>query len=162
MKIQPSFTGAILASLALVLVIGLIEINELDYSEFAVHAVPGAVDAVTVDSPVVTQEQPDCMRAESEFSAILDESRSCTIDADCTLANFGCPFECVASVGKSLLGELQREERLFQQACHRCVSVCPEVPGKWRAACVRQRCIALDRSIDELQEETLRLIDESS
>ena len=161
MKIQPSFTGAVLVSLALVLVIGLIEINELDYSRFAVQHVPSAVDSAIADSPVEVQEQPDCVRVESQFSAKLDESRSCTVDADCTLTNFGCPFECVASVGKIALTDLQREEIAFQQACQRCVSECPAMLDKWRAACVRQRCIVLDRSIDELEEDTLRLIDES-
>jgi len=96
------------------------------------------------------------------FSAKLGESRSCTVDADCILTNFGCPFECVASVGKIALTNLQREEIAFQRACQRCVSECPATLDKWRAACVRQRCIVLDRSIDELEEETLRLIDEPS
>lgn len=162
MKIQPSFTGAVLASLALVLLIGIIEINELDHSRITVQPVRGAVDSTIVDTPVEVQKQLDCMQAESQFSARLDESRSCTVDADCTLTNFGCPFECVASVGRSALTDLQREEIAFQQACHRCVSECPATLDKWRAACVRRRCIVLDRSVDELEEETLRLIDESS
>ena len=161
MKIQPSFTGVILASLALVLVIGLIEINELDRSGLAVQPETDSVDSATVDSTAETQEQPDCMQAESEFSTKLDQSRSCIVDADCTLANFECPFECVTPVGKSMLGGLRREETSFQQACQRCVSSCPATLDKWRAACVRQRCIVLDRSIEELEEETLRLMDES-
>lgn len=160
MKAQSSFTSAILASLALVLVIGLIEINELDRTGSAVQPAPAAADSVAGDATFDTQEQPDCMRAESEFAATLDESRSCVVDADCALASFRCPFECVTSVTNAILDDLRRRESSFQQACQRCVSECPPKLDKWRAACVRQRCIVLDRSIDELEEKTLQLMDE--
>jgi len=161
MKIQASVTGAVLASLAFVLVIGLIEISELDRSGLAVQPVTDATDSATADSTVETPEQPDCMQAESELASRLDQSRSCVVDADCTLASFGCPFECVTPVGKSALDDLKRKEGSFQQSCQRCVSECPVTLDKWRATCVRQQCIVLDRSIDELEEETLRLMDES-
>lgn len=161
MKIQANFTGAVLASLAFVLVIGLIEINELDRSGLAVQPVTDTTDSATVDSAVETREQPDCMQAEAELSAGLEQSRSCIVDADCTLASFECPFECVTPVGKVALDDLQRKEGSFQQSCQRCVSECPATLDQWRAACVRQQCIVLDRSIDELEEETLRLMDES-
>jgi len=161
MKIRASFTGAVLASLAFVLMIGLIEISELDRSGLAVQPATDTTDSAEVGSAVESRGQPDCMQAESELSAKVEQSRSCIVDADCTLASFECPFECVTPVGKSALGDLQREESTFQQSCQRCVSECPATLDKWRAACVRQQCIVLDRSIDELEEETLRLMDES-
>lgn len=161
-RVPKEYTGIIIASLVFVLLIGLVEIGELDRSGPAGRAASDTVDSATVETTVDTQAQPDCTQVESGFAAKLEESRSCIVDADCSLANFGCPFECVTSVSKPLLDDLQREEGLFQQACQRCMSSCPAMLDKWRAACVRQRCIVLDRSIEELQEETLRLIDESS
>jgi len=161
-KVSAQVAGAIVVSIVFVLVVGLIEIAQLDRSSLAVQPDPGTADSVRIDATIETQEGSDCMRMESELYTKLDQFRSCTVDTDCTLASFGCPFECVTSIGKISLDDLQREERSFQQECHRCESSCPATLDKWRAACVRQRCVVLDRSIDELQQETLRRMNESS
>lgn len=160
-KVSPQFAGAIAVSIVFVLVVGFIEIAQLEPSGIAIQQVPGTAETVAEDATVETPEEPVCPQVESELYVRIDESRSCAEDADCALASFGCPFECVAAVSKSLLDDLQRQERSFQRQCHRCDSSCPATLDKWRAACVRQRCIALDRSIDELQEETLRRMNES-
>ena len=155
------FAGAILASLLFVLIIGLVEIGDLDRFGSMGPSNRDIVESDAIETPVDLPEEPDCMRSESELAARLDQSRSCLVDADCTLASFECPFECVTSVSTSILDELKREESSFQEACHRCESSCPETLAKWRAACVRQRCMVLDRSIEELEDQTLRFINES-
>ena len=160
-RVRVEFAGVIFAALLFVLLVGLIEI--LDPVRPVSMALPDGdpVEASAVESPADAPEEQDCMQSEAEFAAKLDQSRSCTVDADCALARLQCPFECVTSVSTSALDDLKRDEMSYQQACHRCESECPETLTKWRAACVRQRCIVLDRSIEELQEETLRHVDEA-
>ena len=160
-RVRVEFAGAILASLLFVMVIGLVEIRDLDRFRSMVPPNRDMVESVVVETPVETREEPDCTQFEFELAARLDQSRSCLVDADCSLARLECPFECVTSVSSSALDELKREEMSFQQACYRCEASCPETLTKWRAACVRQRCMVLDRSIDELEEKTLRLLNES-
>ena len=160
-QFRVEFAGAIFASLLFVLVIGLVDIRDLDRFGATVPPNRDTVESIAVEPPVDTPEEPDCTEFESELAVRLDQSRSCRVDADCSLTRFECPFECVTSVSSSLLDELKREEMSFQAACHRCESNCPETLTKWRAACVRQRCMVLDRSIEELEEKTLRLINES-
>lgn len=155
------FAGAIFASLLFVLMVGLVEISDPDRFKSIAPADPGPADSATAETPVDATEQSDCLQSESEFAAKIERSRSCLVDADCSLVHFECPFECVTSVSTSVLDDLKREEQSFLQACDRCESTCPETLTKWRAACVRQRCIVLDRSIEELQEETLRHLDEA-
>lgn len=154
--------GVVIASLIFVVMIGLVEIVETELPGTTDPPPSAAVDPVAADTIVDIQEPADCEREESQLAARLDRSRSCKDDSDCTLARFGCPFECIASISTSMLDDLQLAERTFQQRCHRCVSSCPATLLKWRATCVRQRCIMVDRSLDELEQETLRLINESS
>jgi hypothetical protein len=160
-QVRVEFAGVIFASLLFVLMIGLVEIRGPDRFGSVVPPDRDTAESVAVEAPVDTPVEPDCSQIESEFAVKLDQSRSCLVDADCSLARLECPFECVTSVSTSVLDDLKREEVSFQQACHRCESSCPETLTKWRAACVRQRCIVLDRSIEELEDETLRLINES-
>ena len=160
-QVRVQFAGVIFAALLFVLIIGVVDIRNTDRFRAMLSQDGDTVEAVAIEAPVDTPEESSCTQIESAFAMKLDQSRSCLIDADCSLARFECPFECVTSVSTSALDELKREEVSFQQACRRCESSCPETLTKWRAACVRQRCIVLDRSIEELEEQTLRLINES-
>lgn len=156
------FAGVIFASLVFVLMIGIVEIADLDRFGSTDPLDSATVDSVTADATIDGQKQPDCVQLESDFAAKLERSRSCNADTDCSLARFECPFECIASISTIVLDDMKREEISFQQECNRCESSCPDTLIKWRAACVRQRCIMLDRSIEELEDETLRLLNESS
>ena len=160
-RVRVEFAGAIFAALLFVLMVGLVEI--LDPARPVSLAPPDGdpVEAAAVKSLADAPEEPNCAQIESELVAKLDQSRSCLVDADCSLVSLQCPFECITSVSTSVADDLKRDEMSYQQACHRCESECPETLTKWRAACVRQRCIVLDRSIEELQEETLRHLDEA-
>ena len=160
-RVRVEFAGAILASLLFVLVIGLVEIRDLDRFRSADSSNREIDRPVVVKPPVDIPEIPDCTQLEDELAVRLDQSRACQVDADCSLTRLECPFQCVTSVSTSVLDELKREEMSFQEACHRCESTCPETLTKWRAACVRQRCMVLDRSIEELEEATMRFLDES-
>ena len=159
--IRVEYAGVIFASLLFVLLIGLIEIRGLEQGGWIDAPERNTAQPGTIEPPADVSEELDCAQIESEFAAKLEQSRSCLVDADCSLARLECPFECVTSVSTSVLDDLKRDEMTLQRSCRRCVSSCPETLAKWRAACVRQRCIVLDRSIEELQEETLQLMDES-
>lgn len=154
------YAGAIFAAIIFVLLIGFVEIYDSDRFGSLLPQESEANESFTAQPANDAPEEPDCAQVESEIAARLDQSRSCQVDADCSLTRLECPFECVTSVSASILEDLKREEASFQQACGRCESSCPQSLAKWRAACVRQRCIVLDRSIDELQEETLQRINE--
>ncbi len=160
-RVRVEFAGAIFASLLFVLMVGVVEILAPGGPASMARPDGDPVEAVTMESAVDAPEEPDCTQSESELAAKLDQSRSCLVDADCALARLRCPFECVMSVSTSALDNLKRDEMSYQHTCHRCESECPGRLTKWRAACVRQRCIVLDRSIEELQEETLRHLDEA-
>ncbi len=160
-RVRVEFAGVIFAALLFVLLVGLIEILGLARSGSMAAPDGDAAEAVAAESTVDAPEEPDCTQSEAEFAAKLDRSRSCLVAADCSLVALECPFECVTSVSASLVEVLKRDEMSYQQACHTCESECPETLSKWRAACVRQRCIVLDRSIEELQEETLRHMNEA-
>ncbi len=152
--------GAIFASILFVLMIGFVELYETDWLASFVPQDSGVVEPDAAESPTGITEEQDCAQRESEFAANLEQAQLCQVDADCSLARFECPFQCVNSVSTAALADLQREEMAFQLACNRCESSCPQTLTKWRAACVRQRCIVMDRSIEELEEATRRLIGE--
>ena len=149
------YSGAIFGAILFVLVVSAVELSDSHVLEslgpHEQEAAERSPDQPVADAP----EEPDCAQAESDFAAMLDDSRQCSVNADCTLAQFQCPFECVTSVSTKLVDELKQAEATFQASCNRCESECPVSMSKWRAACVRQRCIVLDRSHDELEEATL-------
>ena len=159
-QVRVKYAGAIFASLLFVLVISAVEIQSTDQLRSLLPQDSGVVETTAVEAPEDLPGEPDCARVESDFALKLEQSRSCVVDTDCSLVRFECPFECVTAVSTSILDELRRDEMAFQQTCQRCESSCPQSLIKWRAACVRQRCIVLDRSIDELEEATRRLINE--
>ena len=154
------YAGTIFVALLFVLIVGLVDILDTDHLEPLAPGSQPPVAPIMVRPAVETPAEPDCAESETLFVAKLESSRSCQVDADCALVRFECPFECVSAVSGGLVEELRRDEQAYLRSCRHCESTCPVSLVKWRAACVRQRCIVLDRSIDELQEETLRHINE--
>lgn len=156
------FSGAIFAAILFVLVVSALELSDSNVFESLGPQDQQATESAFVQPVVDAPEEPDCSQAESDLAVMVDESRQCRVDADCTLAQFQCPFECVTSVSSTLVDELKQAEATFQASCNRCESECPESLSKWRAACVRQHCIVLDRSHDELEEATLEYLNRPS
>ncbi|MDJ0907268.1 MAG: hypothetical protein QNI96_14705 [Woeseiaceae bacterium] len=148
-------SGAIFLAILFVLVVSALELGNSNVLESLGPQDQEAAESASGQPVVDAPEEPNCPQAESDFAAMVDASRQCSVDADCTLAQLQCPFECVTSVSATLVDELKQAEASFQASCNRCESECPGNLTKWRAACVRQRCIVLDRSHDELEEATL-------
>ncbi len=151
------FVGAIIACSLLVVLISYVD---FDVTDRRLSPQPIAADNVPSETTPGATELPDCGRMEAEFSEKLEQSRSCTVDADCALATYGCPFGCTTSVNRSALGDLQRAEDAFQATCHHCTYLCQVPLLEWRAACVRQRCIVMEQSVEDLEEETMELLNE--
>ena len=149
------FAGAIIASLIVLLMIQLISGTESEPSRSTVLLPVETADPLTADIPFEVRQNPDCDRAESEFSAKLAQSQSCETDEDCAIAYLGCPFGCATGVNRSALDDLSEEEAAFQQKCRRCVYSCAAPLFEWSASCVQQRCVVQDRSVRDFEQETL-------
>jgi hypothetical protein len=154
------YAGAIFAAIVFVLLIGFIELYDSNRFGPLEPQVQDHNETLPAQHSPDAPTKTDCAQVEDAFAARLDQSRSCRADSDCSLARFECPFECVTSVTRSIVEDLKREETSFQRACGRCESSCPQSLAKWRAACVRQRCIVMDRSIEELEEATLQRLNQ--
>ena len=158
--VRVQYAGAIFAAIVFVLLIGFIELYDSNRFGPLEPQVQDHNEVLAAQRSLDGPPEPDCAQVEDEFAARLDQSRSCRVDSDCSLARFECPFECVTSVSRSIVEDLKREEASFQRACGRCESSCSQSLEKWRAACIRQRCIVMDRSIEELEEATLQRLNE--
>ena len=156
------FAGAIVASLIVLLMIELIEVDEPIPPVSAELLSVVTVDPENVDWLSDPRKNLDCDRAKSDFSAMLLGARSCEVDADCTLASFGCPFGCVTSVNKTVVVELQTVGREYQKRCHNCVYDCAAPVFEWRATCIQSQCAVIDRRDSDLGKRTTRSIIDSS
>ena len=153
---------AIIASLVFVAVIGFVDMGwpEFEIAQQAPqHDLP---DDNARPSANAADEEDPCQRDAARFHAELEQSRACTVDRDCTIDNFGCQLGCTTAISRDRMDELRAARDAFQADCHLCLERCPDPVFEWRAACVRQRCILLDPSIEDLEEETLQRIEDAS
>ncbi len=97
-----------------------------------------------------------CEQAERRIQALVDDSRQCVTDDDCTIFDFGYPIQCLTSVAKSRITELRLEFRDYHESCEfRVYYDCPSAPLERRPVCRQQRCEVVLDSLDELRDETL-------
>ena len=97
-----------------------------------------------------------CQESEDRLKLTIEESRSCTVDDDCTLFDYGYPLDCMTSVAKDEIPRLREEYRRYGEACeHRVFYDCPTEPYVRLALCRNNRCIVeLDKRSD-LEDATL-------
>jgi hypothetical protein len=97
-----------------------------------------------------------CQDSENRLKLVIDGARSCNVDDDCTLFDYGYPLDCMTSVAKSQIPLLREEYRLYDESCeHRVFYDCPSEPFVRLALCRDNRCIVeLDRR-DDLEDATL-------
>jgi len=80
---------------------------------------------------------------EQKVAQEIDEGRQCSTDAQCQVANFGCPFGCWTAVNRSAVSGIRRalaEYETAKQACGGCVYECMLLP-EGHAACEDSQCI---------------------
>lgn len=97
-----------------------------------------------------------CQQTEQRLQALVDESRYCATDDDCTIFDFGYPIQCLTSVAKSEITPLRHAFSEYHESCEfRVYYDCPSAPLERRPVCRRQRCEVVLDSLDDLRNETL-------
>ena len=88
-----------------------------------------------------------CEVSESRLKGIIDDSRMCVSDDDCTLFDYGYPMDCMTSVATSQVPLLREEYEKYDAACEfRVFYDCPTEPYVRLALCRNNRCVVeLDR-----------------
>lgn len=118
---------------------------------------PSLLQAVRPDTPVRDEvANRDCRTAEQRLLERLDASQSCSVDADCTIFDYGYPIQCLTSVARTEISALRTEYRNYEQACtFRVYYDCPAEPLERRAVCRQNRCTVELGSLDSLKDQTL-------
>jgi hypothetical protein len=100
-----------------------------------------------------------CEASEDRLELVIDGARSCKVDDDCTLFDYGYPLDCMTSVAKSEIPLLREEYRKYDESCEfRVFYDCPTDPYVRLALCRNGSCVVeLDRR-DDLQDSTLEQI----
>lgn len=97
-----------------------------------------------------------CLESEQRLQALVDDSRYCRTDDDCTIFDFGYPIQCLTSVAKSEITPLRYAFNEYHESCEfRVYYDCPSAPLERRPVCRQQRCEVVLDSLDELRNETL-------
>jgi hypothetical protein len=101
-------------------------------------------------------ELMSCQESEDRLKVVIEDARSCNVDDDCTLFDYGYPLDCLSSVAKEQIPKLREEYRRYGEACeHRVFYDCPTEPFVRLALCRNNRCVVeLDRR-DDLEDATL-------
>lgn len=112
---------------------------------------PGSDDPDTGDA-----EGMSCQDSEDRLKLVIEDARSCNVDDDCTLFDYGYPLDCMTSVAKEQIPRLREEYRRYGEACeHRVFYDCPTEPYVRLALCRNNRCIVELDKRDDLEDATL-------
>lgn len=103
-------------------------------------------------------EAMSCEESEIRLAGIVEESRFCSTDEDCTLFDYGYPIDCMTSVAKSEIPLLREEFKRYDETCeHRVFYDCPTEPYVRLALCRQNRCVVeLDTALRDSTLEHLR------
>ena len=112
------------------------------------------------DTPVqTTQNITNCEQAEDDLRGKVESAQSCTIDDDCTVADYGYPIQCLTSVAKSEITSLRLEYRNYEKNCaFRVYYDCPSGQARRQAVCRNNRCEVDLVTTDLLEDETLEYL----
>jgi hypothetical protein len=101
-------------------------------------------------------EEMSCQESEDRLKLVIEDARSCNVDDDCTLFDYGYPLDCMTSVAKEQIPRLREEYRVYGEACeHRVFYDCPTEPYVRLALCRNNRCIVELDKRDDLEDATL-------
>ena len=83
-----------------------------------------------------------CATIEEDLKLVIEDSRSCAVDDDCTLFDYGYPLDCMSSVAKPQIPVLREEYRKYDEACEfRVFYDCPTEPFVRLPVCRNNRCV---------------------
>lgn len=98
-----------------------------------------------------------CQESEQRLQALVEDSRYCETDDDCTIFDYGYPIQCLMSVAKSDITRLRLEYRDYQDSCaYRVYYDCPSEPLEREAVCREHRCEVELSGHDDLRDQTLQ------
>ncbi|ANO51804.1 hypothetical protein [Woeseia oceani] len=98
-----------------------------------------------------------CQEAERQMQTLVDESRMCESDSDCTIFDYGYPIQCLTSVANSSITALRVKYRDYESKCEfRVYYDCPAEPLERHPVCRNNRCEVELRTLDYLRDETLQ------
>ena len=101
-------------------------------------------------------EATSCAESENRLKVVIDGARSCNVDDDCTLFDYGYPLDCMTSVAKAQIPQLREEYRRYGEACeYRVFYDCPTEPYVRLALCRNNQCIVELDKRDDLEDATL-------
>ena len=89
----------------------------------------------------------DCMILETEVNNLLEESNYCTVDEDCKVKSYSCPFGCWKLLNKNVdLTNVEQKMSEYWQNCERCKDDCykGDMGG---IKCVDNRCVEVAEEV---------------
>jgi hypothetical protein len=112
------------------------------------------------DAPLRTgTDAMSCQRVEAGLIEQVGAARSCAVDDDCTLFDFGYPMQCMTSVAKAEITTLRLAYRHYEQSCaYRVYYDCPSGEMQRQAVCRNNRCEVDLVGNEPLKDETLRYL----
>ena len=97
-----------------------------------------------------------CQNAERRMQDLVEQSRMCRSDDDCTIFDYGYPIQCLTSVATTEITALRIEYREYEADCEfRVYYDCPSEPLERHPVCRNDRCEVELRAPDYLRDETL-------
>tara|TARA_R110002111_G_scaffold220722_1_gene283142 strand:+ start:149 stop:679 length:531 start_codon:yes stop_codon:yes gene_type:complete len=98
-----------------------------------------------------------CQESERQMQQLVEQSRMCQSDSDCTIFDYGYPIQCLTSVASSEITALRLEYRDYESQCEfRVYYDCPAEPLERHPVCRNNRCEVELRTLDYLRDETLQ------
>lgn len=97
-----------------------------------------------------------CQNAERSMQNLVEQSRMCRSDDDCTIFDYGYPIQCLTAVASAEISALRIEYRNYEANCEfRVYYDCPSEPLERHPVCRNNRCEVELRAPDFLRDETL-------
>ncbi|MBT8130839.1 MAG: hypothetical protein KJO35_01110 [Gammaproteobacteria bacterium] len=98
-----------------------------------------------------------CQNAEQRIQSLVDQSRYCVSDNDCTIFDYGYPIQCLTSVSKTDITRLRLEYLNYEKSCEfRVYYDCPAEPHERLPVCRENRCEVKLGTLDELRDQTFQ------
>lgn len=86
---------------------------------------------------------------EAQIVSSIESARACSVDADCKIVSFGCPFGCAHSINQANQVALLEQVAKFNQGdCPSCAYRCTD--NQQVPRCVAGTCSARDKGSDSL------------
>lgn len=81
-----------------------------------------------------------CIDSEAQIKEVISQSNVCSVDADCIVASFPCPFNCepVGFINKLKAEEVRTLISSYHDACDICISDCKQEVAN--AKCINGTC----------------------